>query len=203
MKKTMLLLCDDIRMNSGISTMAREIALGTLHKYRIVNIGGAIKHPEAGKVVDMSAAAAQATGVSDAYLKIYPIDGYGNEDILFAIMAAEKPDVIMHFTDPRFWEFLYRLERQIRSKIPLVFLNIWDSNPICMYNRSLWENSDLLMSISKQTMNLNKWVLRPENCCAINGHYDKDTGNLVPWQVNEFVPDTAAVAHLKSELVVA
>jgi hypothetical protein len=177
-------MCDDIRMTSGISTMGKEIVLGTLHKYRWVNLGGAIKHPEAGKVVDMSAAAAQATGVKDAYLKIYPIDGYGNEDIVFAIMAAEKPDAIMCFTDPRFWGFLYQLERQIRGKIPLVYLNIWDDVPYPMWNRAFYESCDLLMSISKQTMNIDKWVMSPENCCEIGGWYDSADGRLMPWTSN-------------------
>jgi hypothetical protein len=200
-KKTGLMLSDDCRMNSGISTECREILLGTLHKYRWVNIGGAIKHPEAGKVVDMSAAAAQATGVKDAYLKIYPIDGYGNEDILFAIMAVEKPDFIVHFTDPRFWGWLYQLERQIRSKIPLTYYTIWDDVPLPQYNRAFYESCDNLMAISKQTLNITKWVLRPDNCCAVDGWYDTTTGELVPWQINEFKPDINAVAQLKSELL--
>ena len=44
-RKKILLLCDDIRMTSGISTMAREIVVGTAHHYNWVNIGGAINHP--------------------------------------------------------------------------------------------------------------------------------------------------------------
>ena len=36
-KKKILLLGDDIRLNSGIGTMSREIVMGTLHKYDWVN----------------------------------------------------------------------------------------------------------------------------------------------------------------------
>ena len=45
-RKNMLLLSDDLRMNSGIGTMSREIVMGTLHRYNWVQIAGAIKHPE-------------------------------------------------------------------------------------------------------------------------------------------------------------
>ena len=49
-KKKILLLADDIRMHSGIATMSREFVMGTIHKYDWVQIGGAIKHPENGKI---------------------------------------------------------------------------------------------------------------------------------------------------------
>ena len=53
-KRTIMLLSDDLRMSSGVGTMSREIVLGTLQHYNWVQIGGAIKHPEAGKIVDMT-----------------------------------------------------------------------------------------------------------------------------------------------------
>ena len=79
-------------------------------------------------------------------------------------MAAEQPDAILHFTDPRFWGWLYILENQIRRKIPLTFLNIWDNPPAPMYNRGFYESCDAIFSISKQTMNINRMVLGDENC---------------------------------------
>ena len=39
-KKKLLLLSDDLRQHSGIATMAREIAMGCIHKYDIVNLAG-------------------------------------------------------------------------------------------------------------------------------------------------------------------
>jgi hypothetical protein len=36
-----------------------------------------------------------------------------------------------------------------------------------MYNRPFYESCDALFSISKQTMNINKYVMGPENCCYI------------------------------------
>ena len=101
-KKKILLLSDDLRMSSGVGTMSKEFVLGTMNHYDWVQVGGAIKHPEAGKVVDMSKSTVEATGIKDAKLTIYPISGYGNPDLLREILNREKPDAILHYTDPRF-----------------------------------------------------------------------------------------------------
>ena len=95
-KKKILLLSDDLRMHSGIATMSRELVLGTVHHYDWVQIAGAIKHPEANKVVDLSQATRDMVKIPDAYVKLYPTDGYGNDQMLFAVMQAEKPDAISH-----------------------------------------------------------------------------------------------------------
>lgn len=177
-KKKVLLLSDDLRMASGVATQSKELVLSTIHHYDWVQIAGAINHPESGKIIDLSDATRQKTGIKDAYLKLYPVNGYGNEDVLFSVMDVEKPDAILHFTDPRFWGWLYQIERKIRQKIPLTYLNIWDNLPFPMWNRPFYQSCDALFSISKQTYNINKWVLGPENCCTVDGHFDKN-GNLI------------------------
>src|SRR5512137_1494962 len=167
-KKKILLLSDDLRMNSGIATMSRELVLSTVHLYDWVQIAGAITHPEKGHVFDLSQSTNELKKLKDAYVKLYPTDGYGNEQMLFQIIAIEKPHAILHFTDPRFWGWLYALEKQVRSSIPLTYLNIWDDIPYPMYNRAFYESCDALFSISKQTMNINRWVLGPENTYYLN-----------------------------------
>jgi len=158
-KKKILLMSDDLRMHSGIATQSKEFVMGTLKHYDWVQIAGAVKHPEEGKVVDMSPAAVQEYGIGDAYLKIYPVTGYGNPDILRHIMDIEKPDAILHFTDPRFWIWFYQMEHEVRQKIPIFYYNIWDDLPDPKYNRDYYRSSDLLMSISKQTYGLNYRIL--------------------------------------------
>ena len=39
-RKKIILLCDDLRMHSGIATMAREFVTGTAHKYNCVQMAG-------------------------------------------------------------------------------------------------------------------------------------------------------------------
>ena len=159
-KKKILLLSDDLRMSSGIGTMSKEFVLGTVQHYDWVQIGGAIKHPEAGKVVDMNESVRKATGVEDANLKIYPVDGYGNPDILREIMIREKPDAIMHYTDPRFWLWLYDMEHELRQNVPIFYYNIWDDWPAPQYNEFFYESSDLIMNISKQSVAIVKEVAK-------------------------------------------
>jgi hypothetical protein len=177
-KKKILLLSDDLRMHSGISTMSRELVIGTVHQYDWVQIAGAINHPDQGKIINMSDEIKKNTNINDAYVVLYPTAGYGNEDILYTVIARENPDAIMHFTDPRYWTWLYAIERELRKKIPITYLNIWDDLPYPMWNRPFYESCDALFSISKQTYNINKWVLGPENCTTLDGDFDKE-GNII------------------------
>jgi glycosyltransferase involved in cell wall biosynthesis len=158
-RKKILLLCDDIRMTSGISTMAREIVLGTSHHYNWVNLGGAINHPEAGKRMDLSQSTNEVAGLEDASVFLYPSSGYGTPETVRQLLDIEKPDAIMLFTDPRYWVWLFQMENEIRKKIPIIYLNIWDDFPAPLYNKAYYESCDTLMSISKQTKLINKLVL--------------------------------------------
>jgi len=153
-KKKILLLSDDLRMSSGVGTVSKNFVLGTLEHYDWVQAGGAIKHPEEGKVVDMNESIRKETGIEDASLKIYPISGYGNQEMLRQLMMLEKPDAILHYTDPRFWTWLYQMEHEIRQQIPIFYYNIWDDLPYPRYNEFFYESSDLIMNISKQTVNI-------------------------------------------------
>jgi hypothetical protein len=81
-KKKILLLSDDLRMHSGVAVMSHEIVKNTLHHYDWVQIGGAIDHPEAGKIADLSEVAKKDWNIKDAYLKIYPVSGYGDPQTL-------------------------------------------------------------------------------------------------------------------------
>jgi len=150
-KKKILLLSDDLRMSSGVGTMSREIVMGTAHHFDWVQIGGAIKHPEEGQVFDLSEDVNKEKGIDNAYVKIYPINGYGNPDLLRNLINTERPDAIMIYTDPRFWQWLHHMEHEIRQNIPIFYYNIWDDFPAPQYNESYYESCDLMMNISKQT----------------------------------------------------
>ena len=157
-KKKILLMSDDLRMHSGIATVSKDIVMETLNEYDWVQIGGAIKHPEEGKIVDMSQGLDEF-GIKDGYLKIYPVSGYGSQDILREVLEMEKPDAILHYTDPRFWIWFYKMESEVRRKIPIFYYNIWDDLPDPKYNELYYRSCDLLMAISKQTYGINKRLL--------------------------------------------
>jgi glycosyltransferase involved in cell wall biosynthesis len=158
-RKKIVLICDDIRVHSGVATVAREIVTHTCHHFNWVNIGGAINHPDQGKKLDLSADSNQIAGIDDSYVMMYPTNGYGDVDFLRQVIKIEKPDAIMLITDPRYFVWLFNIEQEIRKNIPITYLNIWDDYPAPMYNRPYYEACDLLMGISKQTVNINQLVL--------------------------------------------
>lgn len=161
-RKKILLLCDDIRMHSGVATIAREIVIGTAHHFNWVNIGGAVKHPDEGKGFDLSGDVNKQTGLTDASVVLFASTGYGTPDFVRQVMDSQKPDAILIFTDPRYWTWLFDMERELRQTTPLFYLNIWDNYPTPNYNRDFYRACDLLMSISKQTKNINEMVLGDE-----------------------------------------
>lgn len=158
-RKKILLLCDDIRMHSGIATMAREFVTKSAHHFNWFNLGAAINHPEKGKVMDLSEDINKMQGLNDASVKVLPWNGYGDSNIIRQLLKTEKPDGIFIFTDPRYWVWLFEMEREIRNKIPIFWLNIWDDYPAPMYNKNYYDSVDVLMAISKQTKNINELVL--------------------------------------------
>ena len=155
-KKKILLLSDDLRMASGIATMSKELVLGTAHKYDWFQVGAAINHPEAGKVLDVSQDIQERYGVKDANVKILPWNGYGNPDLIRQLINTEQPDAIVHFTDPRYWTWLYDIEHEIRQNVPLLFYAIWDDLPDPLYNRNFYESCDWIGCISRQTYGIIK-----------------------------------------------
>jgi glycosyltransferase involved in cell wall biosynthesis len=161
-RKKVLLLCDDIRMHSGIATMAREFVINTSHKYNWFNLGAALKHPEQGKVLDLSEDINKRLDIKDASVRVLPNHGYGNAMQVRGLIKEEKPDAIFIFTDPRYWIWLFEIEREVRTKIPIFWLNIWDDYPAPKYNKNYYNSVDLLMAISKQTKNINELVLGEE-----------------------------------------
>lgn len=164
-KPKVLLLSDDLRMHSGIATMSREFVIGTADRFDWVQLGAALNHPDHGKIFNISDDVNSHADIDHAYVKIYAHTGYGTQDVLREIVQLESPDCILHFTDPRFWGWLYAMEHEIRSGmgIPIAYYNIWDAPPAPFWNKPFYESCDLLMNISRQTNNLVKMVLGKGN----------------------------------------
>ena len=120
-RKKILMLSDDIRTHSGVGNMAKEIIINSAHHFNWVNLGGAVNHPNKNQGFDISQDINNQTGLTDSDVKIIAADGYGDSSILRALIAQEKPDALVHFTDPRYWVWLYQMENEIRQKMPMIF----------------------------------------------------------------------------------
>lgn len=163
-RKKILLLSDDLRSATGVGSQSHLLVKHTCHVYNWVQIGGALVHVEKGKIIDMSDEYNKQTGMTDSFVRIYPYSGgYGDMQFVRYLIGAERPDALMIFTDPRQFVWLFQMEAEIRDQIPILYYNIWDDLPFPKYNRDFYRSCDLLMAISKQTYNINKVVLGPDN----------------------------------------
>ena len=188
-------------MTSGISTMAREIVIGTAQHYNWVNVGGAMQHPESGKKLDVSQDTGNVAGIQDASVFIYPTNGYGSPELIRQLIDIEKPDAIMMFTDPRYWIWLFQMENEIRKKMPIIYLNIWDDFPAPIYNKPYYESCDCLMSISKQTKLINELVLEEAAKDKVLTYVPHGINEKHFYPINEFMAEDYAKLQEKKEKI--
>lgn len=187
-RKTILFLADDIRMPSGIGTMTRELIVGTAHIFNYVHVGAGINHPDVGKIFDLSHDINKDIGINDSSVLLYPFNGYGNQPLVRDLIKKHNVDAIVHFTDPRYWVWLYQMSAEIRQHVPIFYYHIWDDLPAPHYNKPYYESCDLLMGISKQSVNISHLVLGSNNYVELN---DKTTAD----QIAQSLPKTCYVPH--------
>lgn len=187
-RKTILFLADDMRLPSGIGTMTRELIVGSAHHYNFLHVGAAINHPDNGKFLDISQDVNNEVGITDADVKIIPFNGYGNPDLIRQILTNNEIDAIVHFTDPRYWDWLYHMSAEIRQNIPIFYYHIWDDLPAPHYNKPFYESCDLLMGISKQSHNISRLVLG-------NGNYIELTPTTPKEEISKPLPKVCYVPH--------
>jgi glycosyltransferase involved in cell wall biosynthesis len=132
---------------SGVGTQTKYVieALLKSDKFDIISLGGAIKHPEHKP---------QITEEWGERWKIFPVDGYGSQDIVRSIIRNERPDVLYFMTDPRFYGWLWEIEAEVRSLMPMVYYHVWDNKPYPVYNQPFYESNDFIASISKVTQDI-------------------------------------------------
>ena len=158
-KKKILTISDHPLSPSGVGIQTRIFIESLLNtgRYRVVSLGGAMKHPSyQPKKVDP---------YGDDWT-IYPVDGYGTADHIRSLLRTERPDVLWFMTDPRFFGWLWNIENEIRPLVPLVYYHVWDNYPYPVYNKKFYESNDTIVSISKVTHDIVSNVA-PD----VNGYY--------------------------------
>lgn len=160
-RKTILFLADLHLRHSGVGSQKKQIIYGTCHRYNYIDVGY-IQNYDFSKITvqDMSQMLENNTGVQGADLKVIPYNIYDKSNPqkkqidLLSMIEQLKPDALYHFTDPHSWYWLYQIQNLIRTKIPIMYYNIWDNLPYPKYNQKFYSCSDLIMNISKQTQNI-------------------------------------------------
>ena len=61
-------------------------------------------------------------------------------------------------TDPRFYQWLWQIENEIRPLCPIVYYHVWDNYPAPFFNRDSYLSNDHIVTISKVTDDIVKTV---------------------------------------------
>lgn len=143
-KKKILVISDHPLSPSGVGTQTKYFieALLKTEKYKFVCLGGAMKHNNYNPV--------KVDPYGEDWI-IYPIDGYGNHEVIRSLLQKEKPDLLWFMTDPRFYGWLWEIENEIRTHIPMVYYHVWDNWPAPVYNGNFYRSTDEIVCISKVT----------------------------------------------------
>tara|TARA_B100000287_G_scaffold86833_1_gene79459 strand:- start:67489 stop:68742 length:1254 start_codon:yes stop_codon:yes gene_type:complete len=156
---------------SGVGVQTRYMIEPLLKtgKFSFICFGGAIKHK------DYSPQKLDQWGDD---LVIYPVDGYGTQEAVRSIIRTERPDMLWFMTDPRFFPWLWEIEDEIRSLIPMVYYHVWDNYPYPDFNKIWYDSCDVVACISKLTYDIVQKVA-PD----VESHYLPHTVNT-----NHFKP---------------
>lgn len=148
MKKIKILTLSDHPLSpSGVGTQTKYFieALLKTGRYEFVSLGGAMKHH------DYTPQQIDPYGTD---WRIFPVDSYGNPEIIRSVLQKEKPDVLWFMTDPRFYGWLWEIENEVRVHIPMVYYHVWDNKPYPVFNGRFYRSTDEIVSISKVTQDI-------------------------------------------------
>jgi glycosyltransferase involved in cell wall biosynthesis len=146
-KKTILVLSDHPMAPSGVAHQTRvfiETMIMT-GRYKFICLGGAMKHPN----YDPQTITDERW--DDGDWMVYPVDGYGNQETIRSIIWTQKPSLVWFMTDPRYFEWLWQIENEVRSVVPMVYYHVWDNYPFPLFNKKWYDSNDVIASISKVT----------------------------------------------------
>ena len=118
MEKKLILTISDVPFSpSGVAGQTKYMieALLRTGRYKFISLGGAIKHREYKPI---------RTKEWGEDWVVYPVDGYGNQEILRSVIRNHKPDALWFMTDPRFWSWLWMIEHEIRPHMPMIYYHV-------------------------------------------------------------------------------
>tara|TARA_R100001082_G_scaffold106750_1_gene79896 strand:+ start:2386 stop:3654 length:1269 start_codon:yes stop_codon:yes gene_type:complete len=150
-KIKVLTISDHPLSPSGVGTQTKNVIEALLQSgmFEVFSLAGAIKHN------DYQAQTVEPYGQSWI---IQPVDGYGDQDAIRSLVRTVKPDIVWFMTDPRFWEWLWAMDNEIRPLAPMVYYHVWDNYPYPKYNKKFYDSNDHIACISKVTHDIVKNV---------------------------------------------
>ena len=182
-KIKILTLSDHPLSPSGVGTQTKYFIEAMLKtgKYQFISFGGAMKHD------NYQPQKTEEWG--DDWL-IFPVDGYGSHDHVRGIVRQQRPDMLWFMTDPRFYGWLWEIEHEIRTHIPMVYYHVWDNYPYPHFNKAAYSSNDYIAAISKVTHDIVQTVA-PEVPSSYVPH-------SVDGNIFKKLPDTETVSKFRA-----
>lgn len=146
-KIKILTISDHPLLPSGVGTQTKYVieALLNTGKFDVISMGGAVRHQDY--------TPKRVEGFKGEWL-IFPVDGYGNAQIVQTFIREHRPDILYFMTDPRFYEWLWAIDDSIRANMPMVYYHVWDNYPAPKFNQIYYESTDVIATISKVTSDI-------------------------------------------------
>ena len=159
-KKKILVIADSPLVPSGVGTQTKYMIEAMLRtgEFKFYCLAGAIKHRDYRTI-------AVDPWKEDWLIK--PVDGYGTPQIVREILEEYKPDALWFMTDPRFYIWLWDMEDEIRSKVPMIYYHVWDNLPYPNFNKKYYDSNDMICTISKVTDDIVRTVSPGVRCMRI------------------------------------
>jgi glycosyltransferase involved in cell wall biosynthesis len=183
-KKIKILTISDHPLSpSGVGTQTKYIMDHLLKtgKYSLISMAGAVKHENY---------TPQKTKEWEDDWIIYPVDGYGDQNMIRSLIRSHRPDMLWFMTDPRFFGHLWDIEDEIRAHLPMIYYHVWDNKPYPSFNSPAYESTDIICTISKVTDDIVKNVSP-----SVERHY---IPHSVPPDLFKKLPEDA-VSKFRSE----
>jgi glycosyltransferase involved in cell wall biosynthesis len=126
---------------SGVGVQSRYMIQGLVAtgRYSFRCFGGAVKHENYDTIK-----------VNDDFI-VKPTNGFGDKNLMRMTLAMERPDVLLLFTDPRFFIWIWEMEDEVHQICPIAYNHLWDNPPWPEFNRVLYESTDLINCINHPT----------------------------------------------------
>jgi len=182
-KIKILTLSDHPLSPSGVGTQTKYMIEGMLKtgKYQFICVAGAMKHH------DYTVQRVATPWSPEEDWIIHPVDGYGTQEFVRSLIRVERPDVAWIMTDPRFWGWLWHIDQEIRSLMPLIYYHVWDNTPYPEYNKKFYQSNDLIVAISKVTDDIIKTIVPEVESTYLPHAVDADIFKKLPEEeIKEF-----------------
>ena len=159
-KKKILVISDHPLSPSGVGTQTKYMieALLKTGRYKFICLGGALKHKDYRP---------QKVDPWGEDWEIFPVDGYGNHEMIRSLLQKERPDALWFMTDPRFYGWLWEIENEIRANVPMIYYHVWDNFPAPHFNAKFYRSNDEVVCISKVTHEILKQTAPDVNSCYL------------------------------------